>query len=845
MSWSGYQDRQLKTLESLEKSFNSSLGISSQIKQSLTSISSAMNSIADTIIGRFGTEAEKSARAINKAASEFSSSVDKNKAKLDQFGDVIKNVTDDYKKSMEEIAEQDKKDQKRKEQEESFWFYQFGNKLLGFLDRVGKVADNYSDISNNMMRITGMSGDQSRGLRTAITQDIVAQLNMQTGHYYNPLEAYKQMTAIANQTGIGNKEELTALTRPMLLAYESLDLNWSSLATLLGRWYNRYNFSSIAMEGMVDEIRGSTANNNATGQATLENLAALERWIARTTGGNQEAMLDMSRGVSNATAWLESMGILTDKYTAYVADIASGDANYNSTVRHILGGSSMTVGDAQALLKSGGTGVEKVYQALVQGEANIVGGLIKSGAGDLLGPALAPFSIDINQALDTYNTLNSPNMKSLEEFKAGIKDTQSATELVGDKYVSGTDKILNYLSTMTTYLADVQESLGFGLSDVVKSIGIYLGIKSFTGGIGGGFNIGGALGGIKGVLGGSSSGGILGALAPVGKLLGIGSLIVGALGGITAVITDKKAKDKEGADNAAQIISQSSGTTLSGLEEVTTWDNETGSLVTSYKRSATDSTSYNLTDQLALISNAAKKEKSGYWDFNIFTGEGANLSNSLQGIPIIGTIASLVEASGKSYNSTVSAAKESALVSYLADLSPEELEVYRAYEAYGTFRNRENMDVAMRFMQNFKNIYNMYKSDPSQVVWFNSSGDMQSPVDRKSYWGYETGSNYITRNQLAYIHEGEAIVPKKYNPQANITELEILREQAKNNAAKVDGDTAKYVQYLEDTASTLGEIREFLTDWKSSNDRTSTVNAAKARFDMAAAGVANYLTGGA
>lgn len=71
------------------------------------------------------------------------------------------------------------------------------------------------------------------------------------------------------------------------------------------------------------------------------------------------------------------------------------------------------------------------------------------------------------------------------------------------------------------------------------------------------------------------------------------------------------------------------------------------------------------------------------------------------------------------------------------------------------------------------------------------------PVPRIPY--LDVGTNYVAREGVAYIHEGEAVVPKKYNPALGNTdneEKELLREQnallrqilEKDNSVYLDGD---------------------------------------------------------
>lgn len=70
------------------------------------------------------------------------------------------------------------------------------------------------------------------------------------------------------------------------------------------------------------------------------------------------------------------------------------------------------------------------------------------------------------------------------------------------------------------------------------------------------------------------------------------------------------------------------------------------------------------------------------------------------------------------------------------------------------------------------------------------------PVPQIPY--LDVGTNYVARDGIAMIHEGEAVVPKKYNPAAggNLDQVELLKEQnnllrmllEKDNSVYLDGD---------------------------------------------------------
>ena len=102
---------------------------------------------------------------------------------------------------------------------------------------------------------------------------------------------------------------------------------------------------------------------------------------------------------------------------------------------------------------------------------------------------------------------------------------------------------------------------------------------------------------------------------------------------------------------------------------------------------------------------------------------------------------------------------------------------------------------------------------------------------------YDRGSNYITSDQLALIHEGEAIIPKKYNPMANLNELETLREKnRKENEETNRANNAAMGQMI----AVLTEIQGFLAEWKKDNETQSKINAQKSKFSAERTSVASY-----
>lgn len=92
--------------------------------------------------------------------------------------------------------------------------------------------------------------------------------------------------------------------------------------------------------------------------------------------------------------------------------------------------------------------------------------------------------------------------------------------------------------------------------------------------------------------------------------------------------------------------------------------------------------------------------------------------------------------------------------------------------------------------------------------------------------GYAQGTNYIPHDQFALLHEGEAVIPKRYNPAADIDYKKTAQES--NNQLK---------ELIEE----IKEIKLFLSEWKLSDDRKDVMNNAKNKFSAGRNAMQSYL----
>ena len=96
--------------------------------------------------------------------------------------------------------------------------------------------------------------------------------------------------------------------------------------------------------------------------------------------------------------------------------------------------------------------------------------------------------------------------------------------------------------------------------------------------------------------------------------------------------------------------------------------------------------------------------------------------------------------------------------------------------------------------------------DLSKLSGFYAS-DWRKAAESVGIPAFAVGTNYVPRDMLAQIHEGEAIVPKAYNPAANpgmgggnsevVAELRALREENRQQAGEIARLNLRMARVLE------------------------------------------------
>lgn len=941
LNWSTYQNNQLKVLESIEKSLNTSLQIGQHLANTMNKVEYAITSIA------YASEA--SAKNLSAMTKDLIGSAVEFNGRMDQAS----KATSEFKIQLGETSKKTKEFQQNIQDAGATFtsvVRTLGSRVydhLGRLDGIGRDIDRFSEASNQMIRLSGMNGNLVQGFRAEI-RAIVSELNGATGNLYSQQDAYEKVISIS-QGVTSNLDAMEEMARPLLLSYETLDVNVNTVADLFNRFYTRYTFSSENMEESLNEIRGNTAGNSASAEATIENITKLESWINNYAGNDNELRTELLDKVSHYTTWIESMNMDSSAFTDYLKSAAYGDWSDNPELINILSRSDISPTQATDMAISGmyeeltKSIMDGIYDIMSQFDTN---GDLTIGKGEAyaLGKALDNYGIDRSLAMEVWNTRNSNGYSSFEEFMRNQSNNPATMEeLAEDKYVSIEDKVTNeWLEKIYSVAATIQEKVGIGFSDIALIAAMTRGVLW---GNGGGSSLLTNLIGSQGVTssaspwtGGIRGAGILGAANTAGSTTGLAlgstaatvagsaGLLAGgalALNGISGVFDSEKTtgyRVRSGIEAAAGIA----GTGLLLASNPIGWAALVGGGLFHLSKSAYENAhelSGNAKDiekQIGDIGDSIKKENAQRLsdiselryqftqetdlekqrqlleESGLFNKEDLQDKEEEQLLALIDSYKNSVSAldevtegalklADKFYkdqqneqqkdfiedlkNADLTESQMTDIISLLQtsvtdddllDKFSKALEdgkitksefndlLYGGKNSWFDKTNLEDKGLDVSGMQQVAGYLGWDKSyvtadNMEEVVkLYNKFADpTNNDEDRKSAWeaivasgledevrniygnqlkvyGYSDGSNYISRDQLAMIHEGEAIVPKKYNPAAN--------EEGFKNIVKE-----------------LAEIREFLEEWKEYMVRQEKISTARSRHSLSRNFMTTYM----
>lgn len=790
--WTTYQDKQLDVLKDIESDLYKSLNISTKIERNLEDLPDVIYAATNLLVHSIDSIWN------NRDLPDITGS-------MRHLETTIEQSLNDVEESIEENNEEESEEEK--ELNESILSLKDVIEELDLKEipkYIGEQAQGFTELYNETIKMTGANKNEAQKFRRDVVNivedmnDGLGVLGSEIGDKLNSKDVLDTMLAISNQTNISNRETLKAITTPAILAQESMAIDIAAFSELAGRFYTKYNFTSKNLEGLVDHIRNSTEGKDVSEQTLLSAIDKLETRIALSTGGNTSAMLDMQKSLTSGISWLESNYIDSTPYLEDLHKFMSSDVRDRVGMASRYGNASQI----QSLVNDGK--LAKALELMVSTTANY----------DVLTASARGIDTEIWE--EAKATMITEGFTPLQEYLNSIDDSQKARESLEDKFVSIQEQMKNELTGIASYVSKISEDLGIGIDDITLLISTVGNVKTLIGGSGS------TIAGGKGLAGLLSAGG-----AGLGAAAGVGAAVVAVFGLVKGIsdIQEKVHKQEleefEKTMDAAKSLEY--GQQLMWKEVLHV--NEQGGIDKSYELAIVSASEF---DQSLHEENARRyqeQQKNNIHSEYLDEGELAEnffvqaLSLGQVGndwydwIPVVGRIIEDKERDEKIAAVSSRAEKEEEFRKWVSSLNADSLAVFKGYSDAGLLETERQRDYFMKYFSSIRSLHDKgYAKELSGVA-----PTMENSYSRSDLLGYDVGANYIPYDQLAYIHEGEAIVPEEYNPAANMNELERLRAESQKNS-----DSSK-----NEVVETLREIKEFMSLWKDESHRDKLISTVK------------------
>ena len=877
---STFQDQQLNSLNSIDKNTKRSSDSTEDIYDYLESV---LPNLLDRMFNNLAISINDR-RDYTSALRGFTASINKNTE-----------AQEDVRDTIEEASERARREQEESQREVRRVIERVIDSLANFAAGLGLSVDRFIDDTNSMstyynylLKNTRMSGDVVQEFRSDIV-DVVREMNAEYDNKFNAVESVELITTMINNTSIKNLEFFREFADEFLEAEATMNISLSTLAEFSDKFYRRYNFNSEDMDQLLSSISEHTAGTSVDPDKLLEvitgssNNLITQYLISRkgmdyTSEEFRDAMSFIQENVMGAYTYANEKTLPADElFNIITTALEEGwTSDAARTVQMYAGVGSyeemydMFIYDTDGLIDRLATGMSEGYERYYLNSA-------------YRGEYNGQIYLDQDIASDVYTAMHSvAGEMSYDEYLERQEEIAADTdETVDDLYVSMEDKIKNGTSYIADDLAEYQEENAFNLSFIKSIYDLLVGVfgvgasalvasafgKFFTG------SSGGFMGSLSGLFGDSSGNG-KGLLGSAGW---IGVIIAAVAASVASIKGSIERREGQQAGEAGSLLSydevplgegQTYGYGVTGYSV-----DEEGNIIPEKGLIATDnSIDYDYFEQLYADYNQETEDRTGLLaangDYSFGKYFFTNMGRSLVGtgywqddarwydyIPIISGLGSSISMSMDT--STLFGNKDTnATRAYYADIfmdfltrakTDPDLEIaFKFYQdkglvnvedilALGTYA--ANADAITTGLRDTGHVIDLAAlTEEGLTNWYHID-DMgwenpYLPVDEEDVPGYAVGTNYVPYDQLAYIHEGEAITPKQYNPAANVNELERLRSQE----AEVQEGT---LSSLREVSSAVKAIREFLEYWRQDNiDRE-----ALAQVKASTSSVNNNLTG--
>lgn len=789
---STFQERQITLLTSLEKTvrdFSEDIPkygdqytdrLIDSMDDMFMNLSHSIESIFNTGTSTYFTRVERSIRRVgDQVTEEIEEASEEDRARrqseADRYRDYLNNGNDKLIDTIKSVGKS------------------VGNILGTFglsLDRYLTEADAYNELQNTYVRNANTTMAATISMRDIILEE-VRDLNRITGGVYNELQSYETIVGLVNATSIKNAGFYEEYGRLFLETQKTMNLDLGILAEFSDKFYRKYSFSSVTMEKLTDSIRENTSGTSVSEDALMGFMQTMDTDImslAMRMGGDIEAnYAQLQDTVTSAYSWLHSSGYDPEYLFNLVTGALTGDQESQVT----LGKLGINATDGR-LLERLLTDPAGLMSEIITSMGNLG---IATGYGNYGKIMASAYGIDYDTAVTAQYRGLTP-----ESYYDFVNTRPTSSDPAMELYVSAEERTANLTGEMSVMMADMSRSLGMNLSTI---IGLLRDGKDIVGSFYDLFNTGSIASTALGTyLGNTFIPAITGAKG-MAKFFLKGGAIAGSLYLLVDEFYSHYTQKKSEKERTEALMS--TGSSALGVGDYV-YANSDGTFSTSdsfdYK---TNSQSMSNLKESAIVtsnSNRSIASKATDWILTNWFGydqDSIDLSrdSSYEGnkwyMALVNTASTMSEKGDDSLSRLMTAYRNKGVMT-----EPWQWEWFISPE----YNNGRNFIEALEAFGDGKLLY------PTKN-WLGR-------ISTESISAYRMGTNYVNGDQLALVHEGEAIIPAQYNPFGRYE-----RSGSSGYLGSISRNTLEYskvaetyLPYLKDIAETMFQIREFLKFWR-------------------------------
>lgn len=690
---------------------------------------------------------------------------------------------------------------------------------------------------------------------------------------YNLKDMYADIATLVENTNISRMDTLKEISRPTMLAYKSMNVSLESIADFTGKLYEYAGIDSLKSEGLLDYVKTISKGMNVNEQNIIDNMAALQNTIlaqAKSNGLSNDETVQLLKDVASTTTYLDSIGVDSGYVMGLMKDFLNdpyGDSY--KTLSLLTGMDSDSMKDM--MLSEGG--MQNFVDILRESVSE------KYAESDDLGKSfMENYGIDFDVAQQMY-LANDELINTIKSAMAdNVNNPETMEEAVNDQAISYKESIENSFSTTIDILTDIREKIGISANDIIAAISGFQTIKNLLGkGSGSGgllgklfgkgtstaANAGGSAAGAAGsgllaslkglgssavlnlgVLGeslitaggGSAAGASIGSLAAAGAGSVAGGLLGGAglISGGVDIYKAIKGKNKDGTEMSGkekQDLGFTGGTKIGMVGTGAAAGAAIGSIIPGLGTLVGGLVGAGVGGIGALLGGkSAGKALSDLWDTT--KEKAADVWDSVSNWGIE-TWCKIKDKASEDWgkikyigSSVFSKLKDDAFekLSKIGDFIKDPISSIKDTVTETVDKFKTGISDAVTKFKEFKDDPIGTIKDAASNAWSNVKSFYNDPLGyirdslagKDSIPSYDVGTNYVPKDQLAMVHEGEAIIPKKYNDD----NLETLRRTTSpSNQYNNDENIEKLLGAISVLSSKVDKILETFNNYADDTEK--------------------------